>query len=340
MAQFDAVGMINAKQDVRRDSRILFVTPPSENAVTRAAALLARWLGASKLALPEGAPRQQWRALRQVVRRGGHGIIVSLGPEAHMANALAGGRGVRRVFFQAMPALPGAGGAEVLFWRLLPRLARRGVLAAPTPIMRRDLAAWAGVGEREVLHLPLPVALPTPLPAVGDLRGRAPLVLFPGPLVRAHQPGLAVKALRHLPQEVRLVLSGEGEAARALQHMVDRLGLRRRVRWLAPGEDWREWLARARVACLPARFAPWAPGAVLALAHGLPLVGTETPGLHALLADCSACGAMVAMTDVEALAAALARWLEAPGDAAPRQALARQFAPEVVAWRWRQVFNP
>ena len=294
--------------------------------------LLARRLAARTVPLPEG---RGWRLLRGLGRALCKAeMVVSFCPEGHVLSVLAGGRGVRRVFLQTTPPMAGEGRVARLFWRLLPRLARRGTLAAPTRMIQRELAARAGVAERQVLHLPLPVALPEPLPVVDDLRAREPLVLFPGPLVRAHQPGLVVKALRHLPEEVRLVLSGAGESARAVRHMVDGLGLTERVQMLAPGEDWQDWFTRARVACLPARFAPWMPEAVLALAHGLPLVGTETPGLHALLADCPACGAMVDMTDEEALAAALARWLQVPGDAAPRQALARRYAPEVVARRW------
>ena len=332
MAQFGDGEMINGAQG----AEVLFLVPRTGD-LASSLALLARRLEARMMPLPEEGRR--WRllqGLRRALREAE--TVVSFCPEGHVLSVLAGGRGVRRVFVQSAPPMPGEDRAARLFWRLLPWLARRGMLAAPTPMMRRNLAARAGTDD--VLHLPLPVALPEPLPAVGDLRERAPLVLFPGALKRAHQPGLAVKAMRHLPEEVRLVLSGEGESARALRHMVDGLGLARRVRWLAPGEDWRDWLARARVACLPARFAPWVPQAVLALAHGLPLVGTETPGLHALLADCPDCGTMVDMTDDRALAAALAHWLKAPGEGAPRQARARQYAPEAVAKCWRQAINP
>ena len=332
--------MINA-ETAEQEGGVLLLAPEGD---TAAVALLAETLRAREvpvrtLTVADAGRWRQWRDARAALRETAARRIISFCESGHVLSALLGGADMRRIFLQVIPPQVAHTAAARLFWRLLPWLARRGTLAAPTRRLRETLAKRAGLPPGAVLHLPLPVALPDPLPSVGDLRAREPLVLFAGPLKRAHQPGLALKALRHLPQEVRLVLSGDGESARAVRHMVEKLGLAERVRLLAPGEDWRAWLDRARVACLPARFAPWAPEAVLALAHGLPLIGTDAPGLHELLADNPARGEMVDLTDEHALAAALARWLETPGDAAPRQALARRYAPEAVAERWREALR-
>lgn len=322
--------------------------PEADTALRESVDLLARSLAASGLpvrvaALPEGAgfTRRLWH-LRALVKRHRAMTVLSFAEEDHLLSTALPARGLRRIWVQAH--LPGwrTQPAAQRFWRLLPRLAARATLIAPTPEAREHLARTAGAAREDVLHLPLPVPLPQPLPAITaeSLRARAPLILFPGPLERAAQPGLLLKALRQLDDaRIRLALPAEGPQLEPIRHMLEKLALTERILWLESAEDWLHRLSAARLLCWPARIAPLPNPAVKALAAGLPVVGTQVAGLQAALEGHPEAGDLVPVTDAEALARALSRRLADPGDPAPRQALARRWAAESLLPNWHALLT-
>ncbi len=332
--------MINAA-----DGSILLLAPGhAEAGLRRATRRLARLLAEdglpAHLAEPPAetgfATRLWW--LRKQARRHHAHIVLSFAEEEHLLSSALPVTGLRRIWLQAH--LPGwrANAAARRFWRLLPHLHRRARLIAATPAAREHLARAAGLPPESIALLPPPVNFPEPPPKVlaADLRRRDPVILFPGPLTRASQPGLLLKALHRLRDSaVSLALPAEGPQLRPIRHMLDSLALNERIIWLDSAALWPRWLERARVLCWPARIAPLPGPAVRALAAGLPVVGADVAGLRAALADSPCAGELVAVTDAEALAAALRRRLADPGDPAPRQALARRWSAQALLPRWR-----
>ena len=329
----------------------MLLLPPAPGAgadMRESVDLLARTLAAEGLpvrvaVLPEdaGFARRLWH-LRALVHQHQARILLSFAEEEHLLTAALPVRGLHRIWLQAH--LPGwrAQPAAQRFWRLLPRLRNRATLAAATPDVREHLARTACLHRDKVLHLPLPVPLPRDLPAIPaeNLRTRKPLILFPGPLARASQPGLLLKALRQLADpEVRVVLPAEGPLLKAIRHMLEKMHLAERILWLDSSRAWLDWLGRARLLCWPPRIAPLPNPPVKALAAGLPVVGTQVAGLRAALEGYSEAGELVPVTDAESLAGTLSRWLACPGDPAPRQALARRWSADSLLPRWRALLT-
>ena len=331
-------------------STVLLLTPsPQAGADLRESVdLLARSLAAEgrpvhAIILPQdaGFARRLWH-LRALMQRHRARILLSFAEEDHLLSAALPGRRLCRIWFQAH--LPGwrTGPAAQRFWRLLPRLAGHATLAAPTPEARAHLARTAGRPPESVLHLLLPVPLPESMPAISakDLRAREPLILFPGPLKRTSQPGLLLKALQRLDDpRTRLALPTEGPQLKPIRHMLEKLQLTERLLWLKTAEEWLLRLHEARLLCWPARVAPLPNPAVKALAAGLPVVGTQVAGLQALLEGHPEAGALVPVTDADALARALSRWLSEPGDPVFRQALARRWSVEALLPHWQALLS-
>ena len=310
--------------------------------------LLARSLAANGLPvhlanLPEttGFARRLWH-LRALVKRHRATAVLSFAEEDHLLSAALPVRSLHRIWVQAhLPGWRSQPEAQ-RFWRLLPRLAARATLIAPTPDAREHLVRATGLPRENILHLPLPVPLPQPLPAITaeSLRARAPLILFPGPLERASQPGLLLKALRQLDDpNIRLALPAEGAQLKPIRHMLEKLALAERILWLESALDWSDRLYEARLLCWPARIAPLPNVAVQALAAGLPVVGTQVAGLNAALENHPEAGSLVPITDAEALARALSRWLADPGDPAPRQRLVWRWSADSLLPRWRALLT-
>ncbi len=281
------------------------------------------------------------RTLRLALRRDGARLALSFTVPDHLALSLATlGRPTRAILWQAALPAWSTTAASRWFWRLLPLLVKRAgtALAAPNAPLVETLARRAGVPAGMVARLPLPLpddaeSLPQAPP---DLLSRPPVILFPAPLERAMQPGMAVRAFGLLEDEsARLVLPATGTSERAIRHMVEHLGLRRRVTFVPPREIG-GWFDKARLCCLPPRIDPFGLYALRALAHGLPVVGTRIPALVDIIGHDPALGTLVETTDTEGLGHALARRLRHPGEAAPRLRRARDFSPARIAEEWKE----
>ncbi len=223
-------------------------------------------------------------------------------------------------------------------WRLLPWIARRSArIVAVSEALRRHLEEEWNVPADKLVRIWNPVALPDPLPRVtaGDLLSRPPEIVAIGRLSPEKGHGLLLRAMSLMRnREARLTLVGEGPRRGHLEEQARHLGIVDRVRFAGWQEDVWPWLARARVLALPSRTESFGNVVVEALAAGLPVVSTDTPGPAEILAGDARLGRLVSSTEAEEMAAALDAALEDPGDPAPRQARATDFsaAKGVDAW--------
>ena len=161
-------------------------------------------------------------------------------------------------------------------------------------------------------------ALGLPLP------GR--VVLGVGRLVAGKGFDVAAAAVAQLPDDVQLVLVGDGPARPAIAAH----GPRVRFLGALPPDRVAVAYRAADVLVLPSEREGWPNVVTEALASGLPVVATRVGGIPEILGDPVApgCGAMVAPRDVAGLAAALREQLERP----PARAAVRRFA-ERYGWQ-------
>jgi glycosyltransferase involved in cell wall biosynthesis len=154
-------------------------------------------------------------------------------------------------------------------------------------------------------------------------------VLFAGRLHREKGPDVLLEAIALLSPPPACVLLGAGPEEIALRRRARALGVDRVVR--LPG--WQEhvgpWLAGSDLLVVPSRYESWSQAAVTAMAHGVPVIGTNVEGLPTTLADRR--GLLVSPDDPEALAVAIDDVLN--GRRAPDLGAARRYARRYTATR-------
>ena len=151
----------------------------------------------------------------------------------------------------------------------------------------------------------------------------ARIVLSTSRLTRQKGVDVAVEALSFLPDDVVLVVLGEGPERASLETLARELGVEARV--FLPGRvpDVAAWLKRADVYVQPARWEGFGLAVLEAMVCGLPVVATNVSSLPELIAD--GAGVLVEPDDAPALAAGIERALAEPrlGDAGSERARAR-----------------
>lgn len=232
-------------------------------------------------------------------------------------------RGLRRLAFEqaAYARLRGVDAAVAL---------SASVVADADRILRRRITR----------AIPLPAledAAPAPVaPPLG-----APLIVAIGRLVPQKGFDVAIRgfARADLP-DARLAILGEGPLAADLHALARRLGVAERVEFTGHVADVRPWLDRARLLLLTSRYEGYGAVIVEALAAGRPVVATRcTPAADELLAD-PACGAVVPVDDVDALARALpATVARAPPDPAALAAAVQGFRIGPAAQAYLDLFD-
>jgi glycosyltransferase involved in cell wall biosynthesis len=172
---------------------------------------------------------------------------------------------------------------------------------------------------------------------VSDLDGPAdpglpsPRIVFAGRLHPEKGPDVLLDALALLPDAPPLQLLGDGLLRPALEAQVDALGLRDRVTF----RGWQErpglTIAGASVLVVPSRDESWSQTAVLGMARGVPVIGTDVDGLPETLADGR--GVVVPPDDPAALARAIDDVLAGRRgtDLVGARGYARRFAVDRVA---------
>src|SRR5690606_18649968 len=124
---------------------------------------------------------------------------------------------------------------------------------------------------------------------------------------------LLMRAVAALPRrDVQLVLLGEGPERPALEALAGALGIRERV--LMPGfvADPVAWLAHADLFVCSSRWEGFGHVIVEAMAAGVPVVATDCPHGPRDIIEPEKTGLLVALDDVPALAAAVARLIDNP----------------------------
>jgi glycosyltransferase involved in cell wall biosynthesis len=162
-----------------------------------------------------------------------------------------------------------------------------------------------------------------------------PTVLFAGRFVAKKGIGFLIEAVRRLQQEgsaVRLELVGDGPLAAEAKRQAAGLDDVAFPGWL-PNAELRTRMRRALAVCVPSVEAAGGdaeglPNVVLeAMASGTAVVGTYHAGIAEAVED-GRTGFLVRSGDVEALAGALRRLLDAPDTALAMGAAARAVATE------------
>lgn len=122
-----------------------------------------------------------------------------------------------------------------------------------------------------------------------------------------------LQAMTSLPQEVQLVIVGDGPMREVLEGTIERLGLRARVRMAGDQRDVLPWLQALDLFALPSYANEGVPQALVqAMLCGLPCVTTPVGSISELARD-EVTALVVAPRDAGALSAALARLVAQPG---------------------------
>jgi glycosyltransferase involved in cell wall biosynthesis len=158
----------------------------------------------------------------------------------------------------------------------------------------------------------------------------SPRIVFAGRLNPDKGPDILVEALGLLRDPPPTLILGDGRMRASLERRVRELGLTERVTFYGWVADPGPYIAGATVLAIPSRDEAFSQTAIIGLAHGVPVIGTDVDGFPTTLGGGR--GILVAPDDPQALAAALQRVL---GEAFPRprplRSLAERHAPARVA---------
>jgi glycosyltransferase involved in cell wall biosynthesis len=173
---------------------------------------------------------------------------------------------------------------------------------------------------------------------------RRPVIVAAGRLADAKNYPLLIEALARLQPRVaaRLFILGQGDEERSIRALVAARGLDDAVVLCGFQKNPWKYIARADVFALTSRYEGFGNVLVEAMACGVPVVATRSPGTTDIVRD-GVDGLLVDRHEPEAVAAALARVL---GDEALRQRLAAaarigaaRFALPVIAREYEAVFR-
>lgn len=182
-------------------------------------------------------------------------------------------------------------------------------LVAMTPATAAQAARLTGMqGRTSVIpNPPAPRADADASPLPG---GR--VVLGVGRLAPQKRWDRLIAAVPALPDDVQVVILGEGELREPLQRQIEGIGLAGRVHLPGHVADPLPAMAAARVLALPSDY-EGVPGVLReALSVGTPVVATPSSPAVAEIVATPALGSIVAPDDTAGLSAALTHWLDAP----------------------------
>jgi UDP-glucose:(heptosyl)LPS alpha-1,3-glucosyltransferase len=202
--------------------------------------------------------------------------------------------------------------------RLQYRPGRYQLALAVTEEVRRDLLRIHRLPPERVLVVPYPVDLePLQASRVGALRNRlsladdVPIALFVGHSFERKGLGEALEALAGLDSDLHLAIVGAGDAD-TYARLAAKLDVQSRVHFLGSTPAPEELFADATMFLLPTREDVWGIAIIEAMAAGIPVVTSDTPGARTVV-EAAQAGVVVPTGDVDALRAALARLLAEPG---------------------------
>jgi glycosyltransferase involved in cell wall biosynthesis len=198
---------------------------------------------------------------------------------------------------------------ETRIWAILRSVVYRR--ADAVVVQTETIAEWfrARLGkEARVVVIPNPVAPSSHLESV--VRHSRPFILAAGRL--AHQKGFdlllrAFGAASARPQELQLVIAGEGPEGQQLRDLAAQLGLAERVSFPGRVRDLSDLMKAAVAFILPSRYEGFPNVLLEALAVGVPCVAADGPGATREILGDGAYGLLVPPEDWQALAQAIER---------------------------------
>jgi glycosyltransferase involved in cell wall biosynthesis len=319
--------------------------------------------GAIALSSGDGRSRLgRWTALRGYFAATKPDLIVSFLSYLSVLSAASAARiGARVVFNQQTPISAFLADRDyrwrrpwhrrVFSWASRYGYRRADAIVATSKGVAEDLAQEFGVdaGRIHVVHNPIDldaiaIAAREPIEAMPDATREGPLIVAAGRLADAKNYPLLIEALALLRARVpaRLVILGTGDREASLRTLVVEKQLERVVTFAGfQSNPWR-YIAKADLFALSSKYEGFGNVIVEAMACGVPVVATSSPGTREIVTD-GVDGLLVDRHEPPALAEALARVLEEPGLRA-RMAVeacrsARRFALPIVADRYDGVFR-
>jgi len=266
----------------------------------------------------------RWLALRRFLRGARPHLVVSFLSYFTVLTAVrAAGIGARVVFNQQTPMSAFLEDADYQ-WRqpwhrhafeLVTRVGYRlaDAIVTTSAGVADDLVARFGVARERisVLHNPVDLAsiaaaASEPLDRAHDWLWSHPVIVAAGRLADAKNYPLLLDAfaLLRARMPVKLFVLGEGERESALREQVDRLGLAGAVVFCGFQRNPWKYFARADVFALSSRYEGFGNVVIEAMACGVPVVATSSPGTREIVRD-GVDGLLVDVHEPTALAAAL-----------------------------------
>jgi glycosyltransferase involved in cell wall biosynthesis len=275
-----------------------------------------------------GSRTGRWRELRRFLRASRPDVVVCfLSYFSVLAATRAAGIGARVVFNQQTPMTAFLEDADYQWrrpWhrRLFSVLARIGYRLADRIVttskgVADDLISQFGVASAriQVIHNPVDLAriaraLADPIDPAFERQWMPPVVVAAGRLADAKNYPLLIDAIAVLRERVpaRLFILGAGDREDALRRRIAERKLEDHVVLCGFQDNPWKYVARADVFALTSRYEGFGNVLVEAMACGVPVVATSSPGTREIVSD-GIDGLLVDRHEPGAVAAALERLL-------------------------------
>ena len=175
-----------------------------------------------------------------------------------------------------------------------------------------------------------------------DLKGKF-LWLAAGRLDPVKDYRTLLQAMVDTPEAARLVIAGSGPMESELRQLSDELGLADRVQFLGFEPNIRRWMLAANGFVLASRWEGLPMVVLEAAACEVPTVATDVAGTREVVVD-GKTGLLAREGDARALAAAMTRVMELPGEERramgqrARQFVLERFSLDAALNRWEALF--
>jgi glycosyltransferase involved in cell wall biosynthesis len=304
----------------------------------------------------------RWRAFRTFVRQVRPDVVMAfLSFASALTAARAAGAATKVVFNQQTPFSAFLDDADFAWrrgWRRAAFIAgsrtiygAADLIVATSHGVADDLTRNFGVSPDRIRVLPNPVDLvgvrqhaSEPLQPGEELRSGEALIVAAGRLADAKNYPLLIDAFAKVRASIpaRLSILGQGELEPSLRAQVRDRGLSDAVTFLGFRANPWKFIAQADVFALSSRYEGFGNVLIEAMALGIPVVATSSPGTRDIV-EAESTGLLVPSHTVDAFASALRRVL---GDRSMRDAMSRaarraaeRFAAPTIITRYDAVLQ-
>lgn len=211
-----------------------------------------------------------------------------------------------------------------------------------------DMAAYTGLPRQHIRSVASPVVpaslftetqpQPDHLWFGGD---RQPIILGVGELAPRKDFTTLIHAFARLraKRDARLVIAGKGREKDSLQRLCADLGVQDCVDFIGFRPDVYSFMAHANLFVMTSRWEGLGFVLIEALACGTSVIALDCPSGPAEILDNGRYGPLVPVGNVEALASAMERVLQAPVDATTNREAARRYEIESAATEYLNAFG-